>query len=140
MQLRDVMTKDPEYVSPTTTLDQVAQMMRDHDIGMVLVAKDDELIGTVTDRDIVIRAIAEGRDPRAIATESVMTTNATYCFEDQDVSEAARIMEAKQIRRLAILSREKRLVGVVSLGDLAVRSGDEAMSGEVMKHVARPAA
>jgi CBS domain-containing protein len=140
MQLRDVMTKDPEYVSPTTTLDQVAQMMRDHDIGMVLVADKDELIGTVTDRDIVIRAIAEGRDPRTIGADAVMTTNAAYCFEDQGVDEAARVMETRQIRRLAILSREKRLVGVVSLGDLAVKSGDEARSGEVMKHVARPAA
>jgi CBS domain-containing protein len=140
MQLREVMSKQPEYVSPETPIREVASMMKSKDIGMVLVADKDRLVGTVTDRDIVIRGVTEGRDPNTTRTDEVMTSRAEYCFDDQDVSEAARLMEEKKIRRLAILNRDKRLVGVVSLGDLAVRTGDEEMSGEVMKHVARPAA
>src|SRR5436190_21751026 len=140
MQLRRVMSKSPAYVSPATPVGQVAAMMKTRDIGMVLVAENDRLVGTVTDRDIVIRCIAEGRDPRIAMTGDIMTSKAAFCFEDQDVSEAAQLMEERKIRRLAILNRDMKLVGVVSLGDLAVRTGDEAMSGEVIKFVARPAA
>jgi len=140
MQLKRVMSTDPEYVSPATPIGQVASMMKSRDIGMVLVAENERLVGTVTDRDIVIRGIAEGRDPRIAMTADIMTSKPAYCFEDQDVSEAARVMEQKQIRRLAILNRRKKLVGVVSLGDLASRGGDETMSGEVLKFVARRAA
>jgi CBS domain-containing protein len=114
--------------------------MKTRDIGMVLVAENDRLVGTITDRDIVIRGIAEGRDPRIAMTGEIMTSKPAYCFEDQDVSEAAQLMEERKVRRLAILNRDKKLVGVISLGDLAVRTGDEAMSGEVIKFVARPAA
>ena len=138
MQLRDVMTQPPQYVTPTTPIGEAASMMRTKDIGMLLVAENDRLVGTVTDRDIVIRGIAEGLDPRFAKTRDVMTKDALYCFDDQDTSDAAQVMEDKQIRRLAILDRNKRLVGVVSLGDLAVRSDDEALSGEVMKRVASP--
>jgi CBS domain-containing protein len=114
--------------------------MKSRDIGMVFVSENDRLVGTVTDRDIVIRGIAEGRDPRIAMIGEIMTSRAAFCYEDQDVSEAARLMEEKKIRRLGILNRDKKLVGVVSLGDLAVRTGDEAMSGEVIRFVARPAA
>jgi CBS domain-containing protein len=138
MQLRNIMTKPPQYVSPSTPIGDAASMMRNRDIGMLLVAENEKLVGTVTDRDIVIRAVAEGLDPRSAKTRDVMTKDTLYCFDDQDTTEAAQLMEERQIRRLAILDREKKLVGVVSLGDLAVRSDDEALSGEVMKHVASP--
>lgn len=138
MQLRDVMTRPPQYVSPTTPIGEAASVMRAKDIGMLLVADNDRLLGTVTDRDIVIRGIAEGLDPRIAKTRDVMTKDALYCFDDQDTQDAAQLMEEKQVRRLAILDRDKKLVGVVSLGDLAVRTNDEELSGEVMKHVASP--
>ena len=140
MQLKKVMSTNPECVSPATPIGQVASVMKTRDIGMVLVSENDRLVGTVTDRDIVIRGIAEGRDPRIAMTGDIMTSKAAFCFEDQDISEAAQLMEERKIRRLAILNRDMKLVGVVSLGDLAVRTGDEAMSGEVIKFVARPAA
>jgi CBS domain-containing protein len=138
MQLKKVMSKNPECVSPATPIGQVASVMKTRDIGMVLVTENDRLVGTVTDRDSVIRGIAEGRDPRIAMTGDIMTRSTAYCFEDQDVTDAAHLMEERQIRRLAILNRDKKLVGVVSLGDLAVRIGDETMSGEVIKFVARP--
>jgi CBS domain-containing protein len=140
MQLKQVMSMNPECVSPATPVGQVASVMKTRDIGMVLVSENGRLVGTVTDRDIVIRGIAEGRDPRIAMTGDIMSRKASFCYEDQDVTEAARVMEERKIRRLAILSRDRKLVGVVSLGDLAVRTGDEAMSGEVIKFVARPAA
>jgi len=136
MQLRDVMTRRPEYVSPTTPIGEVASMMKARNIGMVLVADHDRLVGAVTDRDIVVRGIAEGWDPRTARTGDIMTNEAVFCFEDQDVTEAAQLMQEKQVRRLAILNRDKKLVGIVSLGDLAVRSDDQVVSAEVMKHVA----
>src|SRR5262245_5601677 len=102
MQLRDVMTRRPEYVSPTTPIGEVASMMKARNIGMVLVADHDRLVGAVTDRDIVVRGIAEGWDPRTARTGDIMTNEAVFCFEDQDVTEAAQLMQEKQVRRLAI--------------------------------------
>src|SRR6185295_16131046 len=140
MQLRKMMSKNPECVSPATPIGQVASVMKTRDIGMVFVTENDRLVGTVTDRDIVIRGIAEGRDPRTAMTGDIITSKTVYCYDDQDITDAARIMEVKQIRRLAILNRDKRLVGVVSLGDIATKTGDETITGEVMQFVARPAA
>src|SRR6187397_205028 len=125
MQLRDVMTRPPQFVSPTTPIGVAASMMRAKDIGMLLVAENEKLVGTVTDRDIVIRGIAEGLDPKSTKTKEVMTKDAMYCFDDQNTEDAARIMETKQIRPPAILERDRNLEGVVTLGDLAVRSNDE---------------
>lgn len=138
MQLRDVMTKPPQYVSPSTPIGEAASVMRAKDIGMLLVTDNEKLVGTVTDRDIVVRGLAKGLDPRVAETKDVMTNRMLYCFDDQDTEDAAKVMQDSQVRRLAILDRNKKLVGVVSLGDLAVRSNDEALSGEVMKHVAAP--
>ena len=136
MRLREVMTRRPEYVSPETTLKEAASLMKDSNIGMLFVADDDHLLGAVTDRDIVVRGIAEGRDPRTAKAGDVMTTKAVCCFDDQDVWEAAQTMEERQVRRVAVLDRDKRLVGVVSIGDLAVKGDDETVPGEVMRYVA----
>jgi CBS domain-containing protein len=92
----------------------------------------------LTDRDIIVRAVAEGRDPRETRVSDVMTPDVRYCFEDQDVEEAARVMNDLQIRRLPILNRSKRLVGIVSLGDLAVRTGNTALSGQALEGVSEP--
>jgi CBS domain-containing protein len=113
--------------------------MRDHDVGALPVCDGERLIGMLTDRDIAIRAVAEGRDPRSTRARDVITEKVRYVFEDQDVQEAARMMEEAQIRRLPVLNRDKKLVGVLSLGDLAVRFHDEDLSGEALEQISQPA-
>jgi CBS domain-containing protein len=137
MKLKEIMTRDVEVIHPDDPLQIAAQKMRDRDIGFLPVCDGDRLIGVVSDRDIIIRVIAEGRDPKAMMGRNLVTAPVIYCFEDQEVDEAARIMQENQIRRLVILNRDKRLVGVVSLGDLAMnRSADQ--SGEVLQSVSEP--
>jgi len=137
MKLKEIMTHDVEVIHPDDSLQTAAQKMRDRDIGFLPVCDGDRLIGTVTDRDMIVRVIAEGRDPKAMMGRNLATSPVIYCFEDQSVDEAARIMQEKQIRRLVILNRDKRLVGVVSLGDLAMnRPADQ--SGEVLQSVSEP--
>jgi CBS domain-containing protein len=100
----------------------------------------DRLVGMLTDRDIAVRAVAEGYDPWTDHVKDAMTPDIVYCFEDQDVKEAAQLMKEKQIRRLVVLNRDKRLVGIVSLGDLAVDTGDEKLAGETLEQISEPAA
>src|SRR4051812_20949815 len=122
MRLKDVMTAGVECIKPSDTIMHAAERMRDLDVGSLPVCGDnDRLAGVITDRDITVRATASGLDPSSTRVEDAMTPQINYCFEDQDLEEAAHLMEEKQIRRLPILNRQKRLVGIVSLGDLAVR-------------------
>jgi CBS domain-containing protein len=125
---------------PTASLQEAARKMRDLDVGPLPVCGDnDRLVGMLTDRDITVRAVAEGQDPKTARVQDIMTPDITYCFEDQDITEAARLMEEKQIRRLVVLNRDKRLVGIVSLGDLAVKTGDKKVSSEALEQVSQPA-
>lgn len=110
------------------------------DVGSLPVCGDeDKLVGMITDRDITIRATAGACDAKATLVQDVMTPGIVYCFEDQDVEDATKLMEDNQIRRLAVLNREKRLVGIVSLGDLAVKVGNDHLSGEALERVSEPA-
>ncbi|HEY3060834.1 MAG TPA: CBS domain-containing protein [Chloroflexota bacterium] len=138
MKLRDVMTRNPEIVRPDATLEEAARKMDQLDIGPLPVCEGDRLVGLVTDRDITVRATAAGKDPRSTVIREAMTQDIVYCYEDQDVKDAARMMEDKQIRRLPVLSREQRLVGIVSLGDLATDTGDKRMTGRVLEQVSQP--
>jgi CBS domain-containing protein len=138
MKLKEIMTQDVEIIYPDDSLQTAAQKMRDRDIGFLPVCDGDRLIGVVSDRDIVVRVIAEGRDPKAMMGRNLVSAPVIYCFEDQAVDEAARIMQENQIRRLVILSRgDKRLVRIVSLGDLATK-GTADQSGEVLQSVSEP--
>jgi CBS domain-containing protein len=120
MKVKEVMTRKVEVVQPNDSLQSAAQKMRDRDIGFLPVYEGDELIGVVTDRDIAIRAIANGTNPNAIVGREMVTSPVVYCFDDQDVEEAARVMRENQIRRLIVLDRKNNQpVGVISLGDLA---------------------
>ena len=140
MQVKDVMTTGVECVCPDTTLRTAAQKMKELDVGPLPVCGDDDrLAGIITDRDIAVRAVAAGLDPDTAQVRDVMTPNIIYCFEDQEVSDAAHMMEQNQIRRLAVLNREKRLVGIFSLGDLAVDGGDEQLSGHTLEAISEPA-
>ena len=138
MNLKDVMTSHVEVIRPETTLEDAAKKMKDVDAGSMPVCDGDRLVGMVTDRDITVRATAHGVDPKSMTVKEVMSPNVVYGFEEQDVADAARIMEDKQIRRLLVLNREKRLVGIVSLGDLATRASSAAITEEVVERVSEP--
>jgi CBS domain-containing protein len=138
MLVRDVMTKGAECVRPTTPLHDAAQRMKDLDVGRLPVCEGDRLVGMITDRDITVRATAEALPPMLGQVGDVMTPDVVWCFEDQDVQEAAKLMKEHQIRRLVVLDRDKRLTGIVSLGDLAVESGDEHLAAETLGQVSLP--
>lgn len=139
MLVRDVMTRGAECVHPGDTLATAAEKMKSFNVGSLPVCDADLLGGIVTDRDITIRGVAAGFDPKSTPVEEVMTPGITYCYEDQSVDVAARLMEENQVRRLAVLNRDKRLVGIVSLGDLAVKTGN-GLSREALEAVSEPAA
>jgi len=140
MQVREVMTKGVACVRPDETLQQAAGKMRDLDVGPLPVCGDnDRLVGMLTDRDIVVRAVAEGWNPKNKHVNDAMSEGIVYVFDDQDVEEAARIMQDRQIRRLVVLNRDKRLIGIVSLGDLAVEGRDKQLAGKTLEEVSEPA-
>ncbi|HZU06651.1 MAG TPA: CBS domain-containing protein [Chloroflexota bacterium] len=135
MQLYEIMTRDVVTIPPDATVQEAAARMRDRDIGALPVCEGARLVGIVTDRDLALRVIAEGR-PLTTPVRAVMTPHVLYCFEDQTVKEAAWLMEERKVRRLVILDRAERIVGIVSLDDLAARAGAEALAGEVLKEIA----
>jgi CBS domain-containing protein len=139
MKIRDILTKNPEVIRPDATICEAARKMKQLDIGVLPVCDGERLVGCLTDRDLTIRAIAEGCDPFSTKVREVMTPEIFYCFEDDDLDAAAEIMEDKQIRRLPVISRNKRLVGIITVGDLAVRTRDEHLVEAVMERVCEPA-
>ena len=138
MKVNEIITHGPEVIRPETALIEAAQKMKSLDIGMLPVFDGDRLVGVITDRDITVRGVAQGCDPKTARVQEVMTPDVTYCFDDEDVKAVAKKMEEKKVRRLPVLNREKRLVGIVSLGDLAVRTGKEILAGEVLERVSEP--
>lgn len=119
MLIKECMSKKVIIGSPTMKLQEVAQKMRDGDFGILPIAENDRLVGMITDRDIVIRAVADGKDPKQTQAGDVMSKSVLYCYEDQSIEDVLKNLGDKQIRRLPVLSRQKRLVGILSLGDLA---------------------
>jgi len=139
MKLKEIMTIDVKVVRVNDSLQTAARKMRDSDIGFLPLIDGDQLVGVFTDRDMIVRAIAEGMDPQAILGRELATSPAIYCFDDQDVEDATRLMRDNQIRRLVILSRrDKGLVGVVSLSDLALNV-DGNLTEKVLQKVFEPA-
>jgi CBS domain-containing protein len=139
MKVQEIMTHDVEYIDPETPIGRAAQMMRDLDIGFLPVCENDRLVGTVTDRDITIQSVAQGRDPREAPVREIMNPQIFYRYEDDDVGEIARYMQEEEVRRMLILNRDKRLVGVVSIGDIARASGEKHLAGETLGHIAEAA-
>lgn len=119
MIVKDCMTRSVELVTPDMNITEAAKKMRDGDFGLVPVQKNDRLVGMLTDRDITIRCVAEGRDSKSIHVGEIMTDKVLYCFEDQNLNEVIANLGDNQIRRLPVLNRDKRLVGILSIGDLA---------------------
>jgi len=132
------MTRGVECTHPDATLQEAAAKMKSLDVGPLPVCDNDRLVGMVTDRDITIRATAEGDAPTDVRVRDVMTPEVIYCFEEALVGDAALLMDEKQVRRLVVLNRDKRMVGIVSLGDLAVETGDEQLAGSALEGISEP--
>jgi CBS domain-containing protein len=138
MKINEIMTRNVEVVQPNSVLQEAAGKMKSLNVGSLPVCDNRKLLGIITDRDIAIRAVADGRDPASTKVSETMSPDLVYCFEDQDIKDAANLMERHQIRRLPILDRNQQLVGIVSLGDLAVETKNK-LSGEVLEEVSEPA-
>lgn len=135
--LGEVMTPDVRTISPDATIEEAAQEMRDGDFGVMPVGEDDELLGVITDRDIAIRAVAEGKDP-GTAVRDVMSEGVVWAHEDDSVEHAAQIMSDYQIRRLPVVDADQRLVGIVALGDFAVEESDIGAVAEAISEISKP--
>lgn len=138
MKIREIMTSGARCIGPDASLTKAASLMRELDVGSLPVCDNDRLTGMITDRDIAIRGVAEARDLSGTPVRAIMSQTVVYAFDDQDVEDAARVMEMNQIRRLPILNRDKRLVGIVSLGDVATGTTDR-LSGEALREISQPA-
>jgi CBS domain-containing protein len=136
-QLTDVMSRDVKLVAPDATIREAAQQMRDGDFGMLPVAENDRMVGAISDRDIAIRAIADDKGPTT-AVREVMSEGICWAYEDDSVEQGATIMSERQVRRLPIVNRDKRLVGIVSLGDFAVDSADIEPAAEALSGISQP--
>lgn len=134
MKVKDVMHKGVSWVQPDTSLTAIAKIMKAEDIGSVPVGENDKLVGMVTDRDIICRGFGNGKKPEKLTAKDVMTPGITYCRANEEVDDAIRIMESKQIRRLPVIDKDKRMVGMLSIGDIS-HSLPQEMSGEVMRAV-----
>jgi CBS domain-containing protein len=138
MQVKEIMTRDVEMVRPSATLVEAAALMKASNLGLLPVCEGLRVVGMFTDRDITTRAIAAGRDPRQTTVREIMVDGVISCQEDDDIDVAAEIMRQEQIRRLLIQNRNQEVVGIVSLGDLAVRSGDDDLVAAVLVGVSTP--
>ena len=136
-QLKDLMSRDVKVISPDMSIRDAARQMRDGDFGMLPVGENDRMIGTISDRDIAIRAVADGKDT-GTKVRDVMSEGIAWVFEDDSVDEAAKIMSKRQVRRLPVVDRDKRLVGIVALGDFAVESSEIRPAAEALSEISKP--
>lgn len=136
MIVREAMTNDVCIVGPEQSIREAARLMADNDIGALPVRENDRLVGMITDRDIAIRAVAAGRSPDT-AVSAVMSREVLYCFDDEDLDHVAGNMAHVKVRRLPVVNRDKRLVGILSLGDLALNE-DEKTTGYTIAHISEP--
>jgi CBS domain-containing protein len=136
MKVRDVMTRDVQILNPNQTIREAARIMGEMDVGALPVGENDRLAGMITDRDIAVRAVAEGRAPDTHVAD-VMSRELLYCFDDEELDDAARNMGKMKVRRLPVVNRDKRLVGIISLGDLA-RNEEPTTVGRTVSRVSEP--
>lgn len=136
MKVSDVMTRDVRVANPNETIQEAARIMAEIDAGVLPVGDNDRLVGMLTDRDIAVRAVAEGKGPDTRVSD-VMTADVRYCFEDDDTDEVCNNLGDQQIRRIPVVNRDKRLVGIVALGDLAVMEGGR-VAGEAVSGISQP--
>ena len=135
MLINEIMTRQVEFITPQETLRNAAVKMREHGVGPLPVCENGGVIGMLTDRDITVRAVAEGRNPETTKVREVMSGELICCYEDQEVEVAAHLMRSQQIRRVLVLDRDRRLVGIISLSDLALESPSPERAGEILQDV-----
>ena len=138
MLVREAMTPHAEWITPDITLKDAALRMRDQDIGCLPIGENDRLVGMLTDRDLACRAVAQGLDAATTKVADVMTKGITWCFDDETVDDIVERMEQKQIHHIPVLNRQKRMIGILSLSDLALR-GPQALSAKVSRLASRDA-
>jgi CBS domain-containing protein len=134
--VRDVMTANPRAVEPSTPVVEAARLMRSEDVGSIPIAEGDRLVGMLTDRDIVLRVVAEGTEPQSTTAGEIASRDLVTVDPDQDLAEAARLMASHQVRRLPVVEEDGRLVGIVAQADVA-QSGDDSLTGEVVERISR---
>ena len=139
MHLTDVMSRNVHLADPDMSICEAAKMMASHDIGVLPVGENDRLVGVITDRDIAVRAVAGGKDPNGTKIRDIMSSGVCWVYEDASTKEAAQIMSKNQIRRLPVINRDKRLVGMVSIGDFAVESSEIRPAAEALAGVSKGA-
>ena len=138
MQIRDIMNSECTFIDSKDSLQMAATLMDRQDIGALPVADNDKLVGMITDRDIVTRAVATNKDVRRTHVRELMSDRVLYCFDDEDIEKVAENMAEMQVRRLPVVDREKRLRGMVSLGDIAAKASGST-AGESLSHIAAAA-
>ncbi len=136
-QLKNLMSRDVKVTSPDMSICEAAKEMRDGDFGMMPVDEDDRMIGTISDRDIAIRAVAEGKEG-GTKVRDVMSDGIVWVYEDDSVEQVATIMSKHQVRRLPVVNRDKRLVGIVALGDLSVESSEIQRAAQALSEISKP--
>lgn len=136
MKVREAMTRDVYVANPQNSIKEVARVMADIDCGAVPVGENDKLVGMLTDRDIAVRAVGQGKGPDT-RVEEVMTQDLRYCYEDEDLEHVTHNMGDEQIRRLPVVDRDKRLVGIISLGDVAMSTNGRDTS-DALTGISRP--
>lgn len=137
MLISDVMTSDVRIVSPDKSIQEAARIMAECDCGVLPVGDNDRLVGIITDRDIVVRAVAKGLSPSTKVRDVMSNGSVMYCFDDEEIEEVAHNMADIKVRRLPVLNRNKRLVGIVSLGDIAMTDSPDC-AGEAMCGIVEP--
>jgi len=137
MKVKDIMSRDVAYINPMSNIVDAARLMQQHDVGSIPVCDENGVVGIVTDRDIVVRNIAHGKDPQSTKVQDIMTTNVTTTNPDADINDVSRLMAEEQIRRIPVVENNK-LVGIVALGDMAVDSRSDMEASEALTEISKP--
>lgn len=135
MQVKECMSSKPEFLPPTATLKEAAEKMSKLNFGFIPVGENDKLIGAITDRDLTVRAVAKGKDPTKTTIKEVMSEGIQYCFDSDDLPKAIKKMEELKVRRLVVLNKDKRMIGILSLGDIATKGHSEDLCAELTEAV-----
>ena len=139
MKVSEIMSRNVQCIEGDTSIKDAAEKMRSLDVGFLPVCEGGDVVGTLTDRDIAIRHVADGQNPYRVKARDMMTPNVFFCFENQDVEEVARYMQEHEVRRVLIFDHAKQIVGIVSLGDISKAAGEERIAGETLKDIAEAA-
>jgi len=138
MKVREIMSSHVQRISSSQMVSEAAERMKTFDVGALPILEDNKIVGMLTDRDIVVRAVAAGLDPKMTVVKDVFTPEVLCCSEEDDIETAAKIMEDNQVRRLVVLGDDQTVVGMLSLGDLALKTSNDYLTYEVLERVCEP--